>query len=152
MWRKTFHPLLVYCVTGVMLLPLIWMVGTSVKPPIEYVSPTINLLPDAPTLAHYRQLIEDDILGKILNSLFVAFGSTFLALLAGFPAAYALVRLRLPKHLDTFFLLFVLVIKLSPPIPGASKIGIAGYIVGAHPRLSGLRPAIRDLDADRIRP
>ena len=99
-----------------MLLPLVWMVGTSVKPPIEYVSLTIDLLPDKPTLAHYRQLIEDDILGKVMNSLIVAFGSTLLALLAGFPAAYALVRLRLPKRLDTFFLLFVLVIKLSPPI------------------------------------
>jgi len=115
-WRKAFHPVLVYWVTGVMLLPLVWMAGTSLKPPIEYVSPTIDLLPDAPTLAHYRQLIDDNILGKVINSLVVAFGSTFLALLCGFPAAYALVRLRLPKHLDVAFLLFVLIIKLSPPI------------------------------------
>ena len=116
MWRKAFHPLLVYWVTEVMLLPLVWMAGTSLKPPIEYVSPTIDLLPDVPTLAHYRQLIDDNILGKVINSLVVAFGSTFLALLCGFPAAYALVRLRLPKHLDVAFLLFVLIIKLSPPI------------------------------------
>jgi multiple sugar transport system permease protein len=92
------------------------MVGTSVKPPIEYISSTVDLLPNAPTLVHYHQLIEDDIMGKMLNSLVVAFGSTLLALLAGFPAAYALVRLRLPKRLDIIFLVFVLVIKLSPPI------------------------------------
>lgn len=64
----------------------------------------------------YQQLIEDDIWGKVLNSLVVAFGSTTLALLAGFPAAYALVRLGLPKMLDNAALLFILIIKLSPPI------------------------------------
>lgn len=116
MWPKIFHPLTVYIVTGIILLPLIWMIGTSLKPPIEYVSQTIELIPDTPTLAHYRQLITDDIFGKVLNSLVVAFGSTSLALLAGFPAAYALVRLQLPKRLDSIFLLFVLIIKLSPPI------------------------------------
>jgi multiple sugar transport system permease protein len=137
-WRKTVHPMLVYGVTGVMLLPLIWMVGTSLKPPIEYVSPTIDLLPDAPTLAHYHQLFEDDILGKVLNSLVVAFGSTFLALLVGFPAAYALVRLSLPKRLDVIFLLFVLVIKLSPPIVLAIPLYQVLRALGLLDTLAGL--------------
>jgi multiple sugar transport system permease protein len=110
------HLLLVYGVTGVFLLPIFWMISTSFKPPLEYVSTAVDLIPNDFTLAHYRQLIEDDILGKVLNSLIVAFGSTALALAAGFPAAYALVRLKLPRHLDTAILLFVLIIKLSPPI------------------------------------
>ncbi|MPZ11424.1 MAG: ABC transporter permease subunit [Kiloniellaceae bacterium] len=106
----------VYAVTGIMLLPIVWMVGTSLKPPIEYVSTSVDLLPDAVTLQHYRRLIEDDILGKVMNSLIVALGATALALGAGFPAAYALVRLELPRRLDMAFLLFVLVIKLAPPL------------------------------------
>lgn len=98
------------------LLPVLWMVGTSFKPPLEYVSTSVDLLPNAPTLAHYRNLIGDGILGKVMNSLIVAVGSTALALAAGFPAAYALARLELPARLDVVFLLFVLLIKLSPPI------------------------------------
>jgi len=106
----------VYAATAAMLLPILWMVGTSLKPPLEYVSDSVDLLPEAPTLEHYRQLIADGILGKVTNSLIVAGGATLLALAAGFPAAYALVRLDLPKRLDTAFLLFVLVIKLAPPL------------------------------------
>ena len=113
---RVFRPALAYLVTAIVLLPIVWMVGTSVKPPIEYVSPVVDLLPNAPTGEHYRQLIDDGILGKMLNSLIVSFGATFLALAAGFLAAYALVRLKLPKNADLAFLLFVLLIKLSPPI------------------------------------
>lgn len=116
MLPKLFSRMLIYGVTGIMLLPIVWMISTSLKPPIEYVSKSVDLLPNAITLAHYRQLIEDDILGKVLNSLIVASGATVLALLAGFPAAYALVRLKLPKRLDMGFLLFVLLIKLAPPL------------------------------------
>lgn len=116
MWRSPLHSLTVYAVTGLMLLPIVWMIGTSVKPPIEYVSAEVDLFPDSVTLQHYRELIEDDIAGKVLNSLIVALGSTLVALLAGFPAAYALVRLSFPKQLDLVFLLFVLLIKLAPPL------------------------------------
>jgi len=108
---------LIYALTAAMLLPVLWMVTTSVKPPIEYVSTSADLLPHAPTLEHYRQLLaEDGILGKLANSLIVTLGATLLSLAAGFPAAYALVRLRLPRRLDSAFLLFVLLIKLAPPL------------------------------------
>lgn len=108
---------LIYALTALMLLPVIWMATTSVKPPIEYVSHSVSLLPEAPTLGHYRELlVEDGLAGKVLNSLIVTFGATLLSIAAGFPAAYALVRLRLPKGLDAGFLLFVLLIKLAPPL------------------------------------
>lgn len=138
MWRKILHPAVVYAVTGMMLLPLIWMVGTSVKPPIEYVSLSAALLPDNPTLDHYEQLMADDITGKVVNSLIVAFGATFLALTAGFPAAYALVRLKLPRRFDTLFLLFVLVIKLSPPIVLAIPLYQVLRLMGLLDTLPGL--------------
>ncbi|MCG8592873.1 MAG: carbohydrate ABC transporter permease [Kiloniellales bacterium] len=116
MWREAFHAACAFALTAVFLLPILWMIGTSFKPPVEYVSTSVDLLPDAVTLEHYRQLADDDILGKVMNSLLVAFGTTALALIAAFPAAYALVRLRLPRRLDIGFLLFVLLIKLAPPI------------------------------------
>jgi multiple sugar transport system permease protein len=129
---------LIYAVTAVLLLPIIWMAGTSLKPPIEYVSTSVDLLPDAPTLEHYRRLIADDILGKVLNSLIVATGATLLALAAGFPAAYALVRLSLPKRLDTAFLLFVLVIKLAPPLVLAIPLYQVLRALGLLDSLAGL--------------
>ena len=127
-----------YFVTALFLLPIVWMVGTSLKPPIEYVSDSIDLFPDAPTLAHYRQLIADDILGKVWNSVVVALGSTALALAAGFPAAYALARMRFPARLDVVFLLFVLLIKLSPPIVLAIPLYQVLRAIGLLDTLAGL--------------
>lgn len=138
MWPERLRAPAVYAATGIMLLPLAWMVGTSLKPPIEYVSDSVDLLPDTATLQHYRDLIEDDILGKVLNSLVVAVGATALALAAGFPAAYALVRLELPKRLDTAFLLFVLVIKLAPPLVLAIPLYQVLRTLGLLDTLAGL--------------
>lgn len=98
------------------LIPLVWMVATSFKPPAEYVSTSIALWPQDPTLAHYRVLLDGGMWRLGLNSIVVALGTVALSLLAGLPAAYALARFELPKRFDIVFLGFVLVIKLAPPI------------------------------------
>ena len=105
-----------YLAAALFLLPIIWMIATSLRPPIEYISPSIALWPTSATLEHYRQLVADDIAGKAFNSIVVALGTTTLSLAAAFPAAYALVRLRLPRKAWTLaFLVFVLLVKLAPP-------------------------------------
>lgn len=98
------------------LLPIIWMVATSFKPPLEYVSTSIALWPDNPTLAHYQALLQSGAWWLGFNSMVVAIGTVALSLATALPAAYALARLPLPKRLDLVFLGFVLVIKLAPPI------------------------------------
>ena len=108
-------PIAVYAVTAIMLWPILWMVMTSFKPPIEFVSQSISILPKEPTLEHYRQLVEDEIVDQVTNSLLVTLGAATLSLLVAFPAAYALVRLRLPRRMDAAFLVFVLLVKLAPP-------------------------------------
>jgi multiple sugar transport system permease protein len=65
---------------------------------------------------HYAELMEDDILGKVMNSVIVTLGATAVSLAVGIPAAYALVRLQLPRRLDAAFLVFVLLVKLAPPL------------------------------------
>jgi multiple sugar transport system permease protein len=97
-------------------LPLVWMLATSLKPPGEYASGSASLLPHAPTGAHYAWLVDSRAWRLGLNSLVVTLGTTLLALLAAIPAAYALARLRFPRKLDMAFLVFVLVVKLTPPI------------------------------------
>ena len=63
---------LAWVLAVIVVLPIVWMISTAVKPPIEYVSDSINLLPRAPTLAHFHELItEDEILGKLMNSIIV---------------------------------------------------------------------------------
>jgi multiple sugar transport system permease protein len=138
MWAASLRIGLIYAITGVMLLPIVWMVGTSLKPPLEFVASTVDLLPDRPTLDHYRALIADDILGKVLNSLTVAIGATVLALAAGFPAAYALARMSMPRGLDSLFLLFVLVVKLSPPLVLAIPLYQVLRTIGLLDTLPGL--------------
>ena len=115
--RRTYTRIaLTYLVTGIFLVPIIWMVTTSMRPPIDYISKSISLIPSQVTLEHYRELIQGDLLGKAYNSLVVAIGTTILALLAGFPATYAIVRFKFPARLDLVFLMFVLLVKLTPPI------------------------------------
>jgi multiple sugar transport system permease protein len=120
------------------LLPLIWMVATSFKPPLEYVSTSISLLPREPTLAHYRALAEAELWRQGLNSIVVAIGTVALALLTALPAAYGLVRLHLPKRLDLLFLGFVLVIKLAPPIALAIPLYQLLRAIGLIDSLAGL--------------
>lgn len=129
---------LAYAATAVLLVPILWMISTSVRPPIDYVSTSISLIPSRATLEHYRELIETDLWGKAMNSLVVALGSTTLALVAGFPAAYALVRLRFPARLDLVFLMFVLLVKLTPPISLAIPLYQVLRAVGLLDTLAGL--------------
>ena len=116
MRARVARTIAVYAAAATLLVPIAWMLTTSVRPPIEYVSDSVSLIPSQVTLEHYSELIRGDLLGKAWNSLVVAVGTMFLALAAGFPAAYALVRFRFPKRLDLAFLMFVLLVKLTPPI------------------------------------
>lgn len=115
--QRLAYTIAIYVVTALVLMPVLWMIATSVKPPGEYVSTSVSILPDVYTLEHYRALLATDGIGeKLANSLIVTLGAAFVSLLLGLPAAYALVRMNLPKRLDAAFLLFVLLIKLTPPL------------------------------------
>ncbi len=110
-------PLLAALLAAVIALaPIAWMAATSFKPPGEYVSTSLRFWPQQPTLDHYGELFAEGFARRLANSVLVTAGSTALAILAAFPAAYALARLRFPARLDAAFLLLVLVVKLLPPI------------------------------------
>jgi len=104
----TLRALTTFAFTAIFLVPIAWMISTSVRPPLDYISTSILLIPSSVILEHYRELLQDDLMGKAMNSVIVALGTTTLALAAAFPAAYALVRLKFPSRLDLVFLVFVL--------------------------------------------
>ncbi|MDR6411781.1 MULTISPECIES: carbohydrate ABC transporter permease [Paraburkholderia] len=83
--------------------PFYWMVTTSLKsqadalavPPVWFFTPTI---------AHYTDaLFEHDVAQSLLNSLIVASSATFLSILLGTPAAYALARFEFRGKEDLWF-------------------------------------------------
>lgn len=123
---------------AIALVPVIWMASTSVKPPGDYVSTSAQLLPDRITTEHYEALWAEGMLLRLLNSVYVTAGATLLALVVGFLAAYALSRFRMPAHLDVAFLIFVLVVKLMPPIVVAIPLFQILRALGLLDTLTGL--------------
>jgi multiple sugar transport system permease protein len=76
-----------------LVFPLIWMLSTSLKPTSEIYSGAGSLIPDAASTVHYRTVFQEQrILLSMLNSLYVGFFSTAIALLISLPGAYALAR------------------------------------------------------------
>jgi multiple sugar transport system permease protein len=76
----------------VIVLPLYWMVSTSLKTANDtFAVPPVFVF--TPTFEHYRAIFEAGSVPKsLLNSLIVAVSSSLLALVLGAPAAYALAR------------------------------------------------------------
>ncbi len=125
-------------VAALFALPLVWTLATSLKPPGEYVSASAALLPREFTLMHYEALAQSRVWRLALNSLVVTLGTTALALAAALPAAYALARFDFPHRLDGFFLAFVLLVKLTPPIVLAVPLYQVLRTLGLLDTLTGL--------------
>lgn len=114
---------------ALLLLPCAWMAGAAFMPTLERLDHPLRLWPAAPTLVHFASVWASGISGQLLNSLVVGAGTTLLALSLAFPAAYALVRLRFPARLDVLILMFVLALKLMPPITIAVPLfGLAKHL------------------------
>jgi trehalose/maltose transport system permease protein len=88
--------LVVLLVLALWALPFFWQALTSIKPDAELLA-VDRLVRAAPTLAHYRLVLERSVMpDALLNSLGVAALTTLLALVLGVPGAYALARLPIP--------------------------------------------------------
>ena len=95
--------------------PLIVMISTSFKTSQEVYIPPPTFLPRAPTIQNYFDIWTVAPLRIYFrNSLYIGLGSTAMALLLGIPAGYALARFRFQGR--RFFLLFLLVIQMFPPV------------------------------------
>lgn len=96
--------------------PLYWILITSLKTPREVILPVPTLIPRVVTLANYLEVLQSGVLRNFANSLAVAALSTGLSIVLGFSAAYALSRHRFPLRFNKVFLIWVLVVKLLPPM------------------------------------
>jgi multiple sugar transport system permease protein len=101
------------------LLPIVWMVMTSLKGTEDIVKVPPEWIPTPPTLAHYQEVLFSSSrtarIGRaFLNSLVVGAGATLLVLMTSALTAYPLARMRFPGR-DLVFSLIV----ASLMIPGA---------------------------------
>jgi len=110
---KLFCRFVVLVILAFFLLPFIWLVLTSIKPPrVAFAYPPVWIF--RPILDNYWKLfIEENFLKYYLNSLIVSSASTLAALGVGIPAAYALVRFPIKRRRHVLF--FILTQRMAPP-------------------------------------
>jgi multiple sugar transport system permease protein len=98
-----FHAFGLLVVLAFALFPFYWMVSSSLKDQTDLLaSPPVWLF--RPTLANYEAILADQtVTNAILNSLIVSSATTFLSVLLGTPAAYALARFEFRGKADLWF-------------------------------------------------
>ena len=78
-------------------LPLLWMLSTSLKPPREVLATPPTLIPAAPTLENYARLLgQTAFVRYFVNSVSVAGLTVLLTMAVGAVGAYSLTRFRFP--------------------------------------------------------
>lgn len=83
--------LLSIALSGLFLLPLLWMFSASLRSPGLIPSRGLEILPDAPTLANYARLFEILPFGRYLfNSLFISLVGVLLTLLTASLAGFGM--------------------------------------------------------------
>ncbi len=103
--------------TFVFIFPIFWLVGTSLKNPIDIFAIPPIFIPTPPTFDHYMRLFgEAQIMKYIINSLIVAGLTTLVTLGIGTLSAYALARFQLPYQLNERLSFWVLSTRMFPPI------------------------------------
>lgn len=100
------------------LLPFVWMLVTSIKPPDEIFTATLRLWPRnfAAVENYTRALTSAPLLRFGLNGLIVCAGILVVQLLVAIPCAYALAKLRFPGR-NLLFVLTLLVLAIPVQVP-----------------------------------
>ena len=110
-------------VCAIYLIPLFWMVSTSLKPKDQIFQKPPVLFPSSPQVDSYRSILGlpsnkpelyINTLVYFKNSLLIAAWTTLLTLILAVPAAYALSRFKFRGR--TTFLLFLLVAQMLPGV------------------------------------
>lgn len=115
--RRPYLALLRYLVLLIALVfflfPIFWVAITSIKLPGEYMHRPPILIPDEPTLIHYRNVMNAKGELALRNSAIIATSATLLSLVVGTLAAYSLARFNTGgKH----FAFWLLSQRMMPPV------------------------------------
>jgi multiple sugar transport system permease protein len=131
--RETVYYVVMSVIGVVMVLPFLWSVGTSFKPNNEIFSPTLQLLPQNPTIEHYVKAFTDVPFGRyFMNSMFLAVIGVLSNLFFGSLAGYAYARLRFRARQNLFRLQLT-----SLMVPGVVTIIPTYIILRSFPLMGG---------------
>jgi len=123
--RKTRHLVTLVLVHGFLLagaafilLPFVWMLVTSIKPPDEIFTATLRLWPHRlNAVENYgHALTSAPLLRFALNGMIVCAGILAVQLLVAIPCAYALAKLRFPGR-NALFVLTLLALAIPVQVP-----------------------------------
>jgi multiple sugar transport system permease protein len=103
---------------AVMSIPFAFLFLNSFKPPNEFLTIPIKVIPSHFTLEHYEHVFNrnEDTIKYLTNSLVISAWTTVISLLVGSLAAYSLAHLKLPFHLTSVIALSFLVVRFYPKI------------------------------------
>jgi raffinose/stachyose/melibiose transport system permease protein len=93
---------------GIVIIPIYWVIITSLKEQNNYYASNPLLPPADPTFANYQFVIENDFISYFINSVVVTAGAVIPAVLVSFMAAYAIVRgweMRFLRAVNGLFLM-----------------------------------------------
>ena len=111
------------------LVPIIWLVLTSIRPLIEITSPRLVLLPRDPTLQNYVDVFTRYKTTEYLtNSIVVSLSVVATNLIIGPPAAYALARFRFRG--ERFVLALIIVFRMIPIVTAMIPLFIVFSVLG----------------------
>src|SRR6266566_4314679 len=109
----------------VYLAPILWMIVTSVKVGGDILTWPPIFIPAHPTLQNYKELIQNDnLLTYFRNSAIATVGGAVLATALGTLAAYGFVRLRWRWGLNRHLSLWILSLRMMPPVAALLPITI----------------------------
>jgi len=125
---RILHRFTVLLVVGIFIIPAVWLLSISFKPPTEWQVFPPNLIPRSPTLDNYIVLfkpeapkgtaaamlrVTEPVTKSFLNSIIVVPAATAISVTVGFLAAYAVARFRIG---GAFMPFFVLTTRMFPPV------------------------------------
>jgi multiple sugar transport system permease protein len=103
-----------FAAVALTVFPLLWLLVTSLKLPLDYYSRPPIWIPHKVTLSHYIVLLTTyGAVPFIRNSLIISIGNTILVLLVGIPTAYAISRYNVGGRNFAFWILST---RMLPPV------------------------------------
>ena len=115
--RKIGFWLSLFVIVSPAILVFLWMLSLSLKTEIDNITYPPIFIPNPPTLANFRQVFEENSIGRYLwNSIVVSGGATLVALAIGVPAGFGIARVG-AKRLTVLILLARMTPALSYLIP-----------------------------------
>ena len=80
------------------ILVFLWMLSLALKTEIDNITYPPVFIPNPPTFANFRQVFEENSIGRYLwNSIVVSGGATLVALAIGVPAGFGIARVGAKK-------------------------------------------------------